>query len=178
MQGQIWTLASPLVPRDIWELAVPGHLSQPWWQRVWLRRCTAPAGPRHPKVSPQNWKFGNHQARNRICMPEVCDCITKIAILLFLLLTFGKLVYPSHGVIKFKWGLSAQYLQSLLVQKLVQGCFWKWPWNFRFYIMRIPRRGMRFDRITYHGKVTQCLGGLSDKPWYMAVSAPSGNRER
>lgn len=30
----------------------------------------------------------------------------------------------------------------------------------RFYIMRLPRRGRRFERITYHAKVTQCLGGL------------------
>jgi hypothetical protein len=28
----------------------------------------------------------------------------------------------------------------------------------RFYIMRLPRRGLTFDRITYHAKVTQCLG--------------------
>lgn len=48
----------------------------------------------------------------------------------------------------------------------------------RFYIMRIPRRGMKFDRITYHEKVTQCLGGLAAKPWYMAVAAPSGSREK
>ncbi len=27
----------------------------------------------------------------------------------------------------------------------------------RFYIMRLPRRGLSFDRITYHAKVTQCL---------------------
>ncbi len=30
----------------------------------------------------------------------------------------------------------------------------------RFYIMRLPRRGRRFERITYHAQVTQCLGGL------------------
>ena len=28
----------------------------------------------------------------------------------------------------------------------------------RFYIMRLPRRGLTFDRITYHASVTQCLG--------------------
>lgn len=27
----------------------------------------------------------------------------------------------------------------------------------RFYIMRLPRRGMAFDRITYHAQCTQCL---------------------
>ena len=27
----------------------------------------------------------------------------------------------------------------------------------RFYIMRLPRRGLSFDRITYHAEVTQCL---------------------
>lgn len=28
----------------------------------------------------------------------------------------------------------------------------------RFYIMKLPRRGLSFDRITYHDNVTQCLG--------------------
>lgn len=31
----------------------------------------------------------------------------------------------------------------------------------RFYIMRLPKRGLRFHRITYHAKCTQCLGGLN-----------------
>lgn len=26
--------------------------------------------------------------------------------------------------------------------------------------MRLPARGRRFHRITYHARVTQCLGGL------------------
>ena len=42
----------------------------------------------------------------------------------------------------------------------------------RFYIMRLRDKAMRFDRITYHGKVTQCLGALGDHSWYMAVAAP------
>ena len=45
----------------------------------------------------------------------------------------------------------------------------------RFYIMRLPGRGLAFDRITYHSNVTQCLGGLGDKPWYMAVARPTGS---
>ncbi len=28
----------------------------------------------------------------------------------------------------------------------------------RFYIMELARRGLSFDRITYHSDVTQCLG--------------------
>ena len=47
----------------------------------------------------------------------------------------------------------------------------------RFYIMQIPKRGLTFDRITYHDKVTQCLGGLSSKGWYLVVAAPSGSVE-
>lgn len=35
------------------------------------------------------------------------------------------------------------------------------PCRPRFYIMRLPARGLRFHRITYHGKVTQCLGSLT-----------------
>lgn len=43
----------------------------------------------------------------------------------------------------------------------------------RFYIMRVPRRGRRFDRITYHADVTQVLGAVTPAPWYMAVARPS-----
>lgn len=43
--------------------------------------------------------------------------------------------------------------------------------------MRIPKRGLTFDRITYHDKVTQCLGGLSLESWYLVVAAPSGSVE-
>eukprot|EP00197_Chlamydomonas_leiostraca_P014533 CAMPEP_0202863238 /NCGR_PEP_ID=MMETSP1391-20130828/3953_1 /ASSEMBLY_ACC=CAM_ASM_000867 /TAXON_ID=1034604 /ORGANISM="Chlamydomonas leiostraca, Strain SAG 11-49" /LENGTH=178 /DNA_ID=CAMNT_0049542851 /DNA_START=175 /DNA_END=711 /DNA_ORIENTATION=- len=46
----------------------------------------------------------------------------------------------------------------------------------RFYIMRLPARGLKFHRITYHAKVTQCLGVLSPMAhWYMAVCKPSGS---
>lgn len=49
----------------------------------------------------------------------------------------------------------------------------------RFYIMRIPRRGYCFDKITYHALVTQCLGSLgSFEPWYLAVAAPTHCVER
>lgn len=45
----------------------------------------------------------------------------------------------------------------------------------RFYIMRLPRRGLTFDRITYHADVTQCLGGLTPGDWYLAVASPTGS---
>ena len=41
--------------------------------------------------------------------------------------------------------------------------------------MRLPRRGMVFDRITYHADVTQCLGGLTPAEWYLAVASPTGS---
>jgi ureidoglycolate hydrolase len=44
--------------------------------------------------------------------------------------------------------------------------------------MRIPERGMRFTRITYHADVTQCLGGLQQRPWYIVVSKPSGSVDK
>ncbi|KAG2482647.1 hypothetical protein HYH03_018420 [Edaphochlamys debaryana] len=45
--------------------------------------------------------------------------------------------------------------------------------------MRLPARGLRFHRITYHGKCTQCLGSLTPgHPWYIALAAPSGSVER
>lgn len=46
----------------------------------------------------------------------------------------------------------------------------------RFYIMRLPKRDTKFHRITYHAKVTQCLGVLNPVGhWYMAVARPSGS---
>lgn len=47
----------------------------------------------------------------------------------------------------------------------------------RFYIMRLPKRSLRFHRITFHAEVTQCLGGLGSAFWYMAVARPSGSVE-
>jgi ureidoglycolate hydrolase len=43
----------------------------------------------------------------------------------------------------------------------------------RFYVMRLREKDLSFDRITYHEKVTQCLGALGDEDWYMAVGAPT-----
>lgn len=43
----------------------------------------------------------------------------------------------------------------------------------RFYIMRLPYRGLKFDRITRHHQVTQCLGALEGKEWFIAVAPPS-----
>jgi ureidoglycolate hydrolase len=43
----------------------------------------------------------------------------------------------------------------------------------RFYIMRLPFRGLKFDRITRHHQVTQCLGSLAGNEWFIAVAPPS-----
>ena len=43
----------------------------------------------------------------------------------------------------------------------------------RFYIMRLRDKTMSFDRITFHARVTQCLGALGDAPWFMAVARPT-----
>jgi ureidoglycolate hydrolase len=43
----------------------------------------------------------------------------------------------------------------------------------RFYIMRLLARGMKFDRITRHQHVTQCLGSLGGKAWFIAVAPPA-----
>jgi ureidoglycolate hydrolase len=42
----------------------------------------------------------------------------------------------------------------------------------RFYIMRLPRRGRTFWKITRHVQCTQCLGSLEGKEWLMAVAPP------
>jgi ureidoglycolate hydrolase len=43
----------------------------------------------------------------------------------------------------------------------------------RFYAMRLHRRPGRFDRITRHHRVTQCLGSMMGVPWRLAVAPPS-----
>ncbi|WP_013324679.1 ureidoglycolate lyase [Gloeothece verrucosa] len=43
----------------------------------------------------------------------------------------------------------------------------------RFYIMRLSKRGRKFNRITRHNQCTQCLGSLEGKDWFIAVAPPS-----
>src|SRR5260370_39887147 len=43
----------------------------------------------------------------------------------------------------------------------------------RLYIMRLHRRGISFDRLARHDRVTQCLGAVDGLPWLIAV-APAG----
>ena len=43
----------------------------------------------------------------------------------------------------------------------------------RFYIMRLEGRGLGFDRMARHNRVTQCLGTTDGLPWLIAV-APAG----
>ena len=43
----------------------------------------------------------------------------------------------------------------------------------RFYIMRLEQRGLEFDRMARHKRVTQCLGTTDGRPWLIAV-APAG----
>eukprot|EP00850_Spirogloea_muscicola_P019891 SM000202S05862 [mRNA] locus=s202:76213:77485:+ [translate_table: standard] len=43
----------------------------------------------------------------------------------------------------------------------------------RFYIMRLRDRPLSFDRITHHASVTQCLGCVGARSWYLGVAPPS-----
>jgi ureidoglycolate lyase len=40
----------------------------------------------------------------------------------------------------------------------------------RFYIMRLDGRGLVFERLARHDRVTQCLGTTDGKPWLIAVA--------
>src|SRR5260370_24137232 len=40
----------------------------------------------------------------------------------------------------------------------------------RLYIMRRHRRGISFDRMARHDRVTQCLGAVDGLPWLIAVA--------
>jgi hypothetical protein len=43
----------------------------------------------------------------------------------------------------------------------------------RFYIMRLEGRGLGFDRMARHDRVTQCLGTTDGRPWLIAVAPAS-----
>jgi hypothetical protein len=43
----------------------------------------------------------------------------------------------------------------------------------RFYIMNLTGRALRFNSITHHASVTQCLGSVGGQQWYMGVASPS-----
>ena len=43
----------------------------------------------------------------------------------------------------------------------------------RFYIMRLEQRGLAFEIMARHDRVTQCLGAVDGEPWLIAV-APAG----
>jgi ureidoglycolate hydrolase len=40
----------------------------------------------------------------------------------------------------------------------------------RFYIMRLERRGIAFDKMARHDRVTQCLGAADGLAWLIAVA--------
>ena len=42
----------------------------------------------------------------------------------------------------------------------------------RLYIMRLKQRGLAFDRITRHVRVTQCLAAIGGGEWLLAVAPP------
>ena len=43
-------------------------------------------------------------------------------------------------------------------------------------IMQQPKRGLVFHKMARHLRVTQCLGSLQGKEWFMAVAAPGSSR--
>ncbi|CAN8316534.1 unnamed protein product [Cochlearia groenlandica] len=43
----------------------------------------------------------------------------------------------------------------------------------RFYIMRLQDRSFDFYKITHHANVTQCLGSVGGRVWYIGVAKPS-----
>ncbi len=45
----------------------------------------------------------------------------------------------------------------------------------RFYIMRLDKRGRKFNKITRHIQCTQCLGSLEGKDWLIAVCPPDND---
>ena len=42
----------------------------------------------------------------------------------------------------------------------------------RLWIMHLPHVGLGFTRIARHRRVTQCLGSLGGKEWFIGVAPP------
>ena len=43
----------------------------------------------------------------------------------------------------------------------------------RLWIMRLKKNGLAFSKLARHRRVTQCLGSLQGKDWFVAVAPPS-----
>lgn len=43
----------------------------------------------------------------------------------------------------------------------------------RLWIMRLRKNGLRFSKLARHRRVTQCLGSLQGKEWFLAVAPPN-----
>ena len=43
----------------------------------------------------------------------------------------------------------------------------------RLWIMRLKKNGLVFSRLARHRRVTQCLGSLQGKDWFVAVAPPN-----
>ena len=43
----------------------------------------------------------------------------------------------------------------------------------RLWIMRLKKNGLVFSKLARHRRVTQCLGSLQGKEWFIAVAPPS-----
>ncbi|XVE99378.1 hypothetical protein REPUB_Repub03eG0192900 [Reevesia pubescens] len=43
----------------------------------------------------------------------------------------------------------------------------------RFYIMHLQDRPLEFSTITHHASVTQCLGSICGRVWYVGIAKPS-----
>ncbi|KAL8136455.1 hypothetical protein V2J09_002456 [Rumex salicifolius] len=43
----------------------------------------------------------------------------------------------------------------------------------RFYIMRLKRNSLKFSKISHHASVTQCLGSVHGRVWYLGVAKSS-----
>jgi ureidoglycolate lyase len=48
----------------------------------------------------------------------------------------------------------------------------------RLYIMRLQTRGLAFDKITRHVRVTQCLAAIGGGEWLLAVAPPLAPDDR
>jgi ureidoglycolate hydrolase len=81
---------------------------------------------------------------------------------------FGEIIKPRKGGKQFDRGYAydpaAEATHVKLTMKNGEPCL---------RIMQIPHRGLIFTHLARHRRVSQCLGSLQGKEWFMAVAAPT-----
>lgn len=80
---------------------------------------------------------------------------------------YGDIIKPRKGGEQFDRGYAYDPAREETYVKLTMGA------EPMLRIMHLPMRGLIFTKLARHRKVSQCLGALQGKDWFIAVAAPT-----